>query len=514
MNEIEELLDQLDNTFSSSPALDVREEEVSKKEKEAEEIIEYTSQQKEETNKKVHLKFSSETEEKMIVGYFYQDRATFLKLAQYLTTKNWQKDSFFNDRKLQFLMNTCYEYSNKYKKMPTEDIVFSEIEKKVDDIFTQEKIKKLFSELQTIDYTAYSDEYIKDAAVEFIRNERAIEAAEICQKEISKGNYSNLSKIMSDAVNVNLDKDLGISVKNIAQTFSLVKEVKNPLAGCTWGSPTLDSILGRIQKGEIGILAGVPGAGKTTWLQHFAVDNFTEHKKVALFSFEVSEQRLLGRVYKNILDVDTQQLLDYDEQDAFKILDASKGDIRIFARPANSMSANDMAAVLTDLKTYENWVPDLILVDYVAITSANDKKKDSTETYKYYKTVTEELRNLAVEMNCPVISAVQLNREAMGDTGGSKATVSSKNIAESRGVLDTADYVLMIEQTAEEKYTNKEHSKGVYRLRTDKNRNGGSNETVWFEIDWSRMMIIEIDASKGKKLQEAGKQLLKEETKK
>lgn len=499
MNEIDELIEQFNNISNT-------------KTESKEEAQSITS--KEVEDKKVYLKFSSETEEKMIVGYFYKDRATFLKLAQYLTTKNWEKDSYFNDKKLQFLMNTCYEYSNKYKKMPTEDIVFAEIEKNINDIFTQEKVKKLFSDLQTIDYTAYSEDYIKDAAVNFIKNERAIEAAEICQKEISKGNYSNLSKIMSDAVNVNLDKDLGISIKNVAQAFNLVKEVKDPRAGCTWGSPTLDSILGRIQKGELGILAGVPGAGKTTWLQHFGVDNFIDHKKVALFSFEVSEQRLLGRIYKNIFDIDTKTLLDYDEQEAFNTLNSIRGDIRIFARTANSTSANDMAAILTDLKTYENWVPDLILVDYVAITSANDKRKDSTETYKYYKTVTEELRNLAVEMDCPVISAVQLNREAMGDSGGSKATVTSKSISESRGVLDTADYVLMIEQTAEEKYTNKEHTKGLYRIRTDKNRNGGSNETVWFEVDWNKMSIIEIDPSKGKKLQDAGKQVLKEETRK
>ena len=49
MNEIEELLEQFDNTFGSSPALDA---------KETEEIIEHTSQQETEKDKKVHLKFS------------------------------------------------------------------------------------------------------------------------------------------------------------------------------------------------------------------------------------------------------------------------------------------------------------------------------------------------------------------------------------------------------------------------------------------------------------------------
>jgi len=108
-------------------------------------------------------------------------------------------------------------------------------------------------------------------------------------------------------------------------------------------------------------------------------------------------------------------------------------------------------------------------------------------------------------MNCPVISAVQLNRDAMGDSGGSKAVVSSKNISESRGVLDTADYVLIIEQTAEEKYTNKEHTEGLYRIKTDKNRNGESNDTVYFKINWDKMSISEVRAEVGMKMQELGK---------
>ena len=98
-----------------------------------------------------YLKFDSETEEKLIVGYFYKDRSTFLRLAQYLTTTNWQKHSLFNNKYLQFLVNICYAYSNAYKKMPAEKTVFSMIEKKITDEFEKNKIKKLFQELKNED---------------------------------------------------------------------------------------------------------------------------------------------------------------------------------------------------------------------------------------------------------------------------------------------------------------------------------------------------------------------------
>ena len=167
--------------------------------------------------------------------------------------------------------------------------------------------------------------------------------------------------------------------------------------------------------------------------------------------------------------------------------------MRIINRPANTCSANDISAILHDLETYENWKPDLIIVDYLLITSTNDKRKDSSDTYKYYKTVTEELRNVAVEFQCPVLTACQLNREAMGEKGGSKKVVTSKDISESRGVLDTADYLFIIEQTEEEK------ADGIYRLRVDKNRNGDNGFVVGFNMNWNTMTIKEapsVDKSK------------------
>ena len=434
-----------------------------------------------------YFKFDSPTEEKLIVGYFYRDRSTFLKLAQYLTTKDWRKYSFFNDKRLQFLVNACYLYSDKYKKMPPVKIVNAFIEKtSTMDDFEKEKTKQLFDSLLAIDYSEYSPEYLKDVAVKFIKRERAAEAAFKCQAEIEKGNFDNLDKIMREAINVNLDKDLGTSIKDVAEVLPMIQEVHDDAEGCTWGSKTIDTRLGRVQKGEIAVLAGLPGAGKTAWLGHIGLSSLKEKKNVIMFSFEVNKKRLSARVYKSLFNVDTNGLLKLTTADVEKAFeDPTLGDFRMVQRPANTCSSNDISAILHDLETYYNWKPDVILVDYILITSTNDKKKDSSDTFKYYKTVTEELRNVAVEFDCALFTACQLNRDAMGEKGGSKKVVSSKDISESRGVLDTADYLVIIEQTEDEK------KEGKYRLRVDKNRNGENAFVVPFNIDWKTLRITE-----------------------
>jgi replicative DNA helicase len=448
-----------------------------------------------ELEDQTYFKFDSPTEEKLIVGYFYKDRSTFLKLAQYLVTKNWKKQTFFNDRNLQFIVNFCYAYSDKYKKMPHPDIVMAGIEKQKLDDFQKEELKDLFKSLQTIDYSGYSPDYLKDVAVDFIKKERAAEATYKCQAEIDAGHFDNLDKIMRDAINVNLDKDLGTSIKNVAEVLPMIQEVHDDHEGCTWGSKTLNEKIGRIQKGEIAVLAGLPGAGKTAWLGHLGLSSMKEKKNVIMFSFEVNTKRLATRIYKSLFNVDTSDLLKMTPDEAIKgVEDPTLGDFILVQRPANSCSANDISAILHDLKTYHNWEPDLILVDYLLITSTNDKRKDSSDTYKYYKTVTEELRNVAVEFDCPLITACQLNREAMGEKGGSKKVVTSKDISESRGVLDTADYLLILEQTEEEK------KDGLYRVRLDKNRNGDNGFFIPFAIDWKTMRISETTLDKTKKV--------------
>lgn len=442
--------------------------------------------------KKKLIKLGTPAMEEMVCGYLLNDRNLFMNLAQYLKTDDWRKDTFFNDVKYQIFINTYYSYNKKYNKFPHKDVMFAVIENIESDPSSdslKENLKKTFNHLMSKDYSEYSQEYIRDITTDFIRKQRAIEATLKCVSEINNDRFDNLDDIIRKAVNVNLDKDLGLSLKDYSRALPLIQEVQDENKGCTWGSATLDRELGRIQPGELGVFAGVPGAGKTAWLGHVGQENMAQDKNIVMFSFEVDQKRLSARFYKSIFKWNSNQLLNAKPDDVKKAMESVKGDIRIICRPANTCSSNDMAGIIQDLIVYENFTPDLILVDYILITSTNNKSRDSNDTYKYYKTVSEELRNLAVEFSCPVVTACQINRAGMGEKGGSKATLTSKDISESRGVIDSADYVLMIEQTAEDKYKN--DTKGVYRIRSDKNRNGRSGFAVDFEVDWNNFRISE-----------------------
>ena len=228
----------------------------------------------------------------------------------------------------------------------------------------------------------------------------------------------------------------------------------------------------------------------TGFLGNFAVNAFLEGKNVLVYSFETSKERLAMRYYSNIIKMSKKDMV-FDESKfkdkARKELQDKEGDLILKEYNANTVCANDLLAHISDLHRYKNWKPDIIFIDYLLIMLANDKKISSENGFKYYKTVTEEVRNIGKTLSVPIVTATQINREGQSDRGGSKSLVTSKNIAESRGIYDTVDFFAIITQTAKEKERNK------YHLYIDKNRNDKTGVRLEFDIDYNYMLLTEVN---------------------
>ena len=276
----------------------------------------------------------------------------------------------------------------------------------------------------------------------------------------------------------------------IEESLSLIQEVEED-SGMTFGTPALDRILGSPKKGELIVYCGTPGIGKTIHLGNVATENMKLGKKGVFFSLEVDKRRLSKRLYSSLLYKSGTDLLNVSKEEAEAIFASfNGGDIRIKNFQANTASCNDFAAYLNDLYTIEGFKPDFICIDYILITAPNNSKNISGDNmYSRGKIVAEEMRNLAVQFECPVFSASQINRSGMGDRGGTKGIVTSKDLSESRGILDTCDYLVVINQTDVEKKLGEKDGICEQRLYIDKNRNGRNQEILTITLDYNTMTI-------------------------
>ena len=319
---------------------------------------------------------------------------------------------------------------------------------------------------------------------------RAYEATTLNQLDIANGKFDSLSDRMQKALNINLDKDFGISLSNIGETLELIQQVEAD-SGLTFGSSSLDRILGSPKAGELTVFCGVPGIGKTIWLGNVATENMKLGKKGVFFSLEVDRRRLAKRLYSSLLYKSGVDLMNTTKAEAEAVFsEYNGGDIKIKNYPANNACCNDFANYLMDLYAVENFKPDFIIIDYILITATNNRTSDDN-MYSYYKIVAEEMRNLASQFECPVFTAAQINRNGMGEKGGTKGLVSSKDLAESRGILDTADYLLIINQTEMEKAKGKDDGISEQRIFIDKNRNGSNGEILNFTLNYNTMTITD-----------------------
>jgi replicative DNA helicase len=440
------------------------------------------------------IKFESATLERVILSYLIKDRSFFLKIAQYLKTNDERKKTYFIDAKLQWLLNFCCKYYDAYDRIPSLETVKIAIETATQtgkfDALLSKAMRICAEEIYSKNLEDIEADYIKDETIKFVKTMKAYEATTLNQIDIANGKFDSLSDRMQKALNINLDKDLGISLSNIGETLELIQQVEAD-SGLTFGSPALDRVLGSPKPGELTVFCGTPGIGKTIWLGNIATENMKLGKKGVFFSLEVDKRRLAKRLYSSLLYKSGIDLMNTSKEEAeATFADYGEGDIKIKNYPAHNASCNTFANYLMDLYTITGFKPDYIVIDYILITAANNMTSNEN-MYSYYKIVAEEMRNLAVQFNCPVFTAAQINRNGMGEKGGTKGLVTSKDLAESRGILDTADYLLIINQNEMEKNKGKDDGISEQRIFVDKNRNGSNGEILNFTLNYNTMTITD-----------------------
>jgi len=116
----------------------------------------------------------------------------------------------------------------------------------------------------------------------------------------------------------------------------------------------------------------------------------------------------------------------------------SQGSLRIKQLP-NGCTTNDIRAFIKEYEIHSGKKVDAILVDYLDLMSPMSKKISAENLFVKDKYVTEELRNLAVELDIITISASQLNRGSY-----TEIEFDPSHIAGGISKVNTADNVIGI----------------------------------------------------------------------
>ncbi len=181
-----------------------------------------------------------------------------------------------------------------------------------------------------------------------------------------------------------------------------------------FGVPTglidLDRLLGGLQKSDLLIIAGRPGMGKTGFLLSVAKNAAQKHKKhVALFSLEMSAEQLVQRLIAQETGIDTQRMrsgrLSDDEWPLFTQAIEVLSQTHIWLDDTPGITPLQLRTKCRRLHLEHHL--DLILLDYIQLMSGDTRTDNRVQEVSY---ISRSLKQLARELNVPVLAAAQLSR--------------------------------------------------------------------------------------------------------
>lgn len=300
---------------------------------------------------------------------------------------------------------------------------------------------------------------------------------------LEKHDYGTVESNIRSAVQTGLVKDLGLDYFD--NPLERLQWIKDQSGATSSGWKGIDKKLyGGHNKGEITIYAGGSGAGKSLFLQNYAVNWSLAGMNVVYVSFELSEQLISMRLDSMMSGYSTREIMKNMDDVHLRVKMKSKGagKLRIKYMP-NGSTANDLRAFLREYEIQNKVKVDALLIDYLDLMMPINKKVSPSDLFIKDKYVTEELRNLAMEWGLLCVTASQLNRAAVEEI-----EFDHSHIAGGLSKIQTADNVIGIFTS------NAMRERGRYQIQFMKTRSSsGVGSKVDLKFDPDTLLIEDLD---------------------
>ncbi|MBQ3426254.1 MAG: replicative DNA helicase [Clostridia bacterium] len=264
-------------------------------------------------------------------------------------------------------------------------------------------------------------------------------------------------------------------------------EAGTGLTGLDTGFGELNKNTGGFHAGELIIIAGRPGMGKST----FAV-NIAEHisigmdKPVAIFNLEMPKEQVVNRIIcsQALIDNSNIQTGNMQKDDWTKIIevadDIAKAPLYIDDTP--TITVSQIRAKCRRLKQTSGL--SAVVIDYLQLMQGSGRSENRQQEIAE---ISRSLKVLAKELDIPVIALSQLRRESERQKGGRPAL---SDLRESGAIEQDADLVMFLFRNYY--YSKDPEEKYLAECIIAKNRNGATTDfKLGFRGEYSKFQNLE-----------------------
>ncbi|MDE7336431.1 MAG: replicative DNA helicase [Muribaculaceae bacterium] len=249
---------------------------------------------------------------------------------------------------------------------------------------------------------------------------------ELSQRNVKK-EVVQIDSVINDAIN----------------TIQMAATRESGLSGLASGYPELDKKTSGWQNSDLVIIAARPAMGKTAMVLSMAKNMAVNYNtKVAIFSLEMSKLQLVNRLIQNVCEIEGEKIKSGRLSDReWNQLLSRIGTLQsapIFIDDSPGLSILELRTKARRL-VREKGVQ-FIVIDYLQLMNASGMKFGSRE--QEVSMISRSLKELAKELNIPIIALSQLNRSVESRSEDKRPQLS--DLRESGAIEQDADIVCFI----------------------------------------------------------------------
>ena len=385
---------------------------------------------------------------------------------------------YFKDKNIQIVFNILKSFYIENSSVPN----LTELKAHLVTKEQKDALKETWMSFNVIDKQYNQDLLLKNTE-RFLREKAVLSTVVDTSIDVQSGiiDSAKILKKFESACGISLMDNLGLDyLEDIDKHCKDLQEVfKTISSGWKW----LDNHIGGgfMSEGRaLYCFFGQTNVGKSIFLGNIATNILSQNKTVVLISLEMPEQvyakrisAQLSRIPCDDLKIQIDPLRNFVNE--YKVKNKnSKLIIKEF--PPQSITVLQLKNYINKLKS-KGIKPDAIIVDYVNLIAPPTAGLSS---YDGIKKITEGLRALTYEFECPLITATQANRAAVG-----MAQPDMGKTGESMGLSHTVDAQLSI-------WTEEGDSDlGIIHMGIEKTRFGPREVYTHLNIDYPTLSLSE-----------------------
>ena len=300
---------------------------------------------------------------------------------------------------------------------------------------------------------------------------------------LETGDFGPVEKLIKDAVQISLQRDMGTDY--FEDPAARLNKYYNQGGQVSTGWGQMDRLLyGGMSRQELNFFAGGSGSGKSLLMMNLALNWLAQGLSGVYITLELSEELTSLRTDAMQTGLSTKDIRKDIDNTALKVRMSSKkmGQYRVKGMPAQS-NVNDIRSYLKEVQIQTGIKVDFVMVDYLDLVMPVSIKVNLNDQFIKDKYVSEELRNLAKELDIVMVTASQLNRSAVEEI-----EFDHSHIAGGISKINTADNVFGI-------FTSRSmRERGKYQLQCMKSRSStGVGQKIDLEYDINTMRMSDPD---------------------